>query len=165
MYWSNVACANRQLVPALVQRMETLFLETVSTTLHSKDPIDVTTFQIRNETRYDVVTLCDSDGNERYQLSVVDSRYGGYPTCVWLDPPPIPESDKREKLLAAAKRVNCIRLIAVDKKPPEVSISTAETELLHFAKVLAAQGLFLERQQRLESSREIRFFHNGTTMR
>ena len=168
IYWSNVACANRRLVPVLVQKMETLFLETVHTTLHPKVPIDVDTFQIHNEFRYDNVSLCNSDGTERYQLTVVDRHFGGsmantHHTCVWLDPPLGSKSNRREELQEAAKHMGCIRLIAVDRKPPDLSVETLETELLHFAKVLAQQGLFMG-QSPYGLPKEIHFFHNETAL-
>ncbi|KAI2500210.1 methyltransferase [Fragilaria crotonensis] len=129
-YWSNVACANRQLAPSLLRIMESTFQKTVSTTLHPKSPIDAFEFLEHNASRYDTVVLYDADENERYELTVVDrNRTGDFqrPTCVWLDPPSERISDRRGELQAAAERMGCIRIIAVDQKPQGPALFSACT--------------------------------------
>lgn len=162
---ANVACANRQLAPFLLQKMETVFLETVSTLVYPKSPIDVSAFQEHNRFRYDTIVLLDVDGNERYQLVVVDrplgrSRVVTYPTCVWLNPPVEQQTDRRGELQAAANRVGCARIIAVDRKPPDVGVNIVEKELHHVVRVIAQKGFFLG--DRLEPSfKDVHFFSEG----
>ena len=74
-FWSNVACANLQLAPSLLRITDTVFLETISTTLHPKSPIEVMGFLDHNESRYDKVVLCDADENDRYELTAVVDTY------------------------------------------------------------------------------------------
>jgi hypothetical protein len=167
-YWSNVACANRQLAPSLLRIMESIFQKTVSTTLHPKSPIDALEFLEHNASRYDTVVLYDADENERYELTVVDRNLTGNfqrPTCVWLDPPSEPISDRRGELQAAAERMGCIRIIAVDQKPQGVSYDAVVTELHHFVRVLAQNGLFLGCLRWWSQSwNEVDFFFNETIM-
>ena len=164
-FWSNVACANRRLAPSLLQTMETVFLETASTPVYPKSPIDVSKFQVSNRYRYDTILLLDVDGNERYQLVVVDRSLGRspaitYPTCVWLDPPRDPQPDRRSELKAAAQRVGCARMISVDRKPPGVGDDIVEKELHHVVRVIAQSGIFLG--DTMEASfKDIHFFNES----
>lgn len=149
--------------------MEALFLTTIGTTLHPQSPIDVTTFQNHNLSRYDTLSLCDANGHERYQLTVVDRRFHGstaltHPTCVWLDPPVAPTPDRREALQTAAQGMDCIRLIAVDRRPSGVGDEIVQTELHHFAMVIAQQGLYLGRM-RLKAGRGIHFLPKEAIVR
>jgi hypothetical protein len=57
--------------------METVFLETVNTTLHPKLPIAALGFLDHNESRYDTIVLCDADEMVRYKLIVVDRNLTG----------------------------------------------------------------------------------------
>ena len=77
VFKSNVACAHRQLAPSLLEKVETVFLETVSTPVLLDPPIDIADFQNRIIFRYNSGLLRDSDGNERYLLTVVDRTFDG----------------------------------------------------------------------------------------
>ena len=130
--------------------METVFLQTVSTSVFSDPPIDISKFLIHQEFRYDSILLRDADGHEQYLLSVVDRPFDEstnikVPACVWLDPPPPSEPHplKMEDLQAAAERMGCIRMISVDRRPPGVSDDVVERELYHVVRVLAQSGYFL----------------------
>ncbi|KAI2508247.1 methyltransferase [Fragilaria crotonensis] len=147
-FWSNVACANRRLAPSLLQKMEAVFLDTVSTPLYPKPPIDVSKFLVSDSDRYDMILLLDVDGNQRYQLIVVDRSLGRstsitYPTCVLLDPPREPQPDRKGELQVAAERMGCARIIAVDRQPLGVSMDGVEKELHHVVRVIAQNGFFL----------------------
>lgn len=95
-----------------------------------------------------MILLLDAEGNERYQLIVVDRSLGRstsitYPTCVLLDPPREPQPDRKGELQVAAERMGCARIIAVDRQPPGVSMDGVEKELHHVVRVIAQNGFFL----------------------
>lgn len=128
--------------------MEAVFLDTVSTLVYPKPPIDVSKFLVSDSDRYDMILLLDVDGNERYELVVVDRSLGRstsitYPTCVLLDPPCEPQPDRRVELQNAAERMGCARVIAVDRKPSGLGDDVVEKELHHVVRVIAQHGFFL----------------------
>ena len=171
VFWSNVACAHRRLAPSLLEKMETVFLDTVSTSVFPDPPIDIANFQLHEKFRYDMILLRDSDGNERYQLVVVDRPFHGSTnikehTCVWLDPPGESKIKSREDLNAAAERMGCIRMIAVDRRPPGVSDDIVEKELHHVVRVLAQDGFFLGLARHWTMQfKEVHFVSNQTSSR
>ena len=162
-FWSNVACANRRLAPSLLERMERVFLDTLSTPVFPKSPIDVSTFLVSESDRYDTISLLDVDGNERYQLVVVDrplsrSTAFMYHTCVWLDPPGEPLSNRRGELQAAAERVGCARMISVDRKPSGVGDDIVKKELHHVIRVIAQNAYFMRERRNIHSRFEVHYF-------
>ena len=127
--------------------METLFLDTVSTHVFPDPPIDSSRFQVRDMSRSDTIVLRDSDGNERYQLGVLDcgnlqATNVKYPICVWLNPPVEQQTETRQELKSAAERLGCGRVIAVDKRPPGANDDTVEIEINHVVRVLGQNGFF-----------------------
>ena len=149
VFESNVACAHRELAPSLLEKMETVFQETLSPSVFPEPPIDIADFQNHIKYRYSSVLLRDSDGNERYLLTVVDRDFDGStqitaPSCVWLDHPGQPAQLGRPELQAAAARFGCVRMIAVDRRPPGVSDDVVKKELHHAVGVVAQNAYFLE---------------------
>ena len=149
--------------------METVFLETVSTPVFPDPPIDISKFQVHEIFRFDTIVLRDSDRNERYRLVVVDRRYNDAtdiqePPCVWLHPPTNePKSDRRRELQRAAKRMGCVRMIAVDQRPPGVGDDIVVRELHHIVRVLAQTSFFLgPRLDWRRDSKEVHFVFNET---
>ena len=166
-FWSNVACANRRLAPLLLEEMENLFLHTLKATLVPESRIDETKFQNHNAYRYDSVTLIDSDKVEVYKLTIVDNHLSkvtviDHATCVLLDPSTETRPDRRGDLQALASTINCIRLIAVDKKPEGAGQETVEKDLAATIQTLSQNGLFLGRDK---ANPKVHFFYRGAGTR
>ncbi|KAI2508246.1 methyltransferase [Fragilaria crotonensis] len=165
-FWSNVACANRRLAPSLLQKMEALFLDTVSTPVYPKSPLNVSKFLVSDSNRYDTILLLDVDGLERYQLVVVDRFLGQsinvtHHTCVWLDPPRESQPNRRGELQAASERVGCARMIAVDRRPSGVGDDIVENELHHVVRVIAQNAYFMKEQRNRYSRFEVHYFKSN----
>ena len=166
-FWSNVACAHRQLAPVLLERMETLFLKTIEISLIAKPSINETYFQEHMLHRYDAISLLSKEGDTLYKLLIVDRSLDGrsilHATCVWADPP-AQEKFGREKLQALAKKMKCVRIIAVQQQPHGVSSAILEQELIQSIKVLSQSGVFIPTTTRRGSKNPtaIHFIYNQT---
>jgi hypothetical protein len=132
--------------------MGALFLTTICTTSHPQHLINVSMFQKHKVFRYDSVSLCDANGDKCYQLTVINRHFHGttaltHPTCVWLDLTITPKPNRQVDLQTAAQCMDCIHLIAVNRRPPRVGNNIVQRELYHFAMVIAQQGMYLGPQQ------------------
>jgi hypothetical protein len=168
-FWSNVACAHRQLAPVLLERMETLFLKTIEVSLIAEPPINVTDFQKIIPRRYDAISLLRKEGDTRYKLLIVDIRPPAdkipvlHATCVWADPP-AQEEFGRQKLQALASKMSCVRIIAVQQQPRGVSSAILEQELTQSIMVLSQSGIFIPktRYDSMENPTAVHFIYNQT---
>jgi hypothetical protein len=146
--------------------METVFLETVSTPVEPKSPIDVSKFLVTDSDRLDTISLLDVDGKERYQLVVVDRLLGNatniaHHTCVWLDPPMEAQTNRKGELQAAAKDVGCARMIAVGRKPAGVGDDIVKNELRHVIQVIAQNAYFMGETRNKHSRLEVHWYKSN----
>jgi hypothetical protein len=143
-FWSNIACAHRQLAPALHERMETLFLKTIDDSLVADPMINATYFQKFLDDRYDQISLINTVGKVRYKMIIVEGhRRAVHPICLWADPPRQKAILAAKHLQGIARRQNCVRLIVVKRKPAGLSPDFLERDLSHFIGAITQTGLFL----------------------
>jgi hypothetical protein len=144
-FWSNIACAHRQLAPVLHERMETLFLKTIDDSLVADPVINATYFQKFLEYRYDEISLINKGGKVRYNLIIVDSyRRAIHPICVWADPPRRKTMFGPKHLQGFARLKSCVRMCVVKRKPAGISPHVLEGDLSQFIAAITQNGLFLQ---------------------
>ena len=144
-FWSNIACAHRKLAPALHERMETLFLKTIDDSLVAHPVINATHFQNFLEDRYDQILLTNKGGEVRYKLIIVEGhRRAVHPICVWEDPPRHKSIFAPKHLQGIARRQNCVRMIALKRKPAGISPDVLERELSNCVATITQNGLYLQ---------------------
>jgi hypothetical protein len=180
IFWSNVACVHRDLAPALFQRMEQIFLALMTTTttettiesplqvilpLTAEPPIHVTYFQNHNISRYDQITLLDSSGNSRYNLGIMDRTLKAtttHATCVWANDLPYNRKRKvrrmHKMIQGMAYQYNCIRMIVLLEKPPNVDTPTMMRELHHTVNMISQVGIFIGVKRRTMISNPSKVF-------
>jgi hypothetical protein len=174
---------HRDLAPALLQHMEQRFLnitamrtkmttiDSTSVPLYAQPIFNVTHYQKHNLLRYDEINLVDPEGKSRYKLGIKDRTMIGtteYATCVWAYIPPfiLTMNVRRiQKMIQhVAYQYNCIRMIGILERPPNIDVSTMMQELHHTVYTISQAGMFLGLKRRLlmKNAQEVFWIWNTT---